>query len=440
MFLIFLIGIFLGCTYTLFTTQKTFDHKEELSAYEWLFNSYEWVVKGVKKREEFYDEYEIQLLKLQDYDVPSWILHLLRVPKNFSLELWQNIAYNGKMYPFEDFNGFSYENYMLSQGIYFSTSTTNIQQISHDTETMKYRLYEIRSVLLKNIFSLFPKDEAVFLAWILFGARENISSDLKEDFNNSWLTHFIAVSGFNITLCILFITYIFWFLPIFLRIPIVIGCIVLFSIFVWLWAPVVRAAIMGILWYIFLQSWNTLRSITLLAFTAVCMSLYSPLSLFYDVSLHLSFLAVIGIIYTQEYFKKLFSWVPEFFAIREACILTLSALSFALPIMMFQFWQVSLLAPFANIAVTWTIPLAMLGGSVTLIFYTFFAPLWEIFGFFTWILLYYDILMVRFFGNIEFALWKIDVGAYGIYLQTLYFIVLIYILSYLHFRTRKQPF
>jgi len=48
-------------------------------------------------------------------------------------------------------------------------------------------------------------------------------------------------------------------------------------------------------------------------------------------------------------------------------VLTLAALSFALPIMIFQFGQVSLLAPFANIAVTWTIPLAMLGGAITLI-------------------------------------------------------------------------
>jgi len=90
------------------------------------------------------------------------------------------------------------------------------------------------------------------------------------------------------------------------------------------------------------------------------MTLLSPLTLLYDVSLHLSFLAVIGIIYTQEFWTKIFSFLPSFFAIREAFVLTLSALVFALPIMIFQFGQVSLFAPFANIAVTWTIPIAML--------------------------------------------------------------------------------
>ena len=90
------------------------------------------------------------------------------------------------------------------------------------------------------------------------------------------------------------------------------------------------------------------------------MTILNPLALSYDVSLHLSFLAVVGIMYTQEYFTKMFMWIPNTFAVREALVLTLAALSFSLPIMMFQFGQVSLLTPFANVAVTWTIPLAML--------------------------------------------------------------------------------
>jgi predicted membrane metal-binding protein len=86
----------------------------------------------------------------------------------------------------------------------------------------------------------------------------------------------------------------------------------------------------------------------------------SPLSLNYDVSLHLSFLAVLGILYTQKFFGKIFYFLPDFLAIKEAFILTLSAMSFALPIILFNFGQLSIMSPFANIAVTWTIPLAML--------------------------------------------------------------------------------
>jgi len=51
----------------------------------------------------------------------------------------------------------------------------------------------------------------------------------------------------------------------------------------------------------------------------------SPLILNYDVSFHLSFLAVIGIIYTQSFWKKIFHFLPETLAIKEAFVLTLSA-------------------------------------------------------------------------------------------------------------------
>ncbi len=438
-FLVFFFCLF-GIIYSYQSTLLLWKNMKIIERYEDLYLSYTGEVQEVYKRTDFYDEYRVKLQELEGVKIETNIQHLLRVPKNFHLQTGQHISYQGKLYPIEDFDGFSYKKYLLSRGIYFSTSSSKVEVLSQDIHSIRFVFSSFRSKLLATIWGIFPKEEAIFLGWILFGARENIPADLKEDFNNSGLTHFIAVSGFNITLCILFITFLFGFLPSWARIIAVTLSIVIFSVFVGLWAPVVRAAIMGIVWYILLQQGSSAKNMSLLAFTALCMALWSPFSLNYDVSLHLSFLAVIGIIYTQEYFKKCFFWVPSFFAIREAFVLTLSALSFSLPLMIFQFGQVSLLAPFANIAMTWTIPLAMIGGSLTLI-WNYISPfLWEFIGFFTWILLHYDIMVVRFFGNIESALWKVDVGNYGMYLQTLYFIILTYILVLQHFRTKKQPF
>lgn len=197
---------------------------------------------------------------------------------------------------------------------------------------------------------------------------------------------------------------------------------------------------MGIVWYVFLQSGANAKNITLLAFTATCMTLYSSLSLSYDTSLHLSFLAVIWIIYTQDFFKKIFSFVPEFFAIREALVLTLAALSFALPIMVFQFWQVSLLAPLANIAVTWTIPIAMLLGTITLIIDMISPFLGQYVWFITWMFLHFDIRVVRYFWNIDSALLHFDVWVYKNYYELLYFIILIYIVSIMHGNKKRSSF
>lgn len=405
--------------------------------YTGLYNSYEWEVLELERKADFYDEYIVQVWQINSTDIPYSISHKIRIPKNFKLHPGQRISYTGKLYQIEDFDDVSYKKYMLSRAVYFSVQSNKVDIISDHRFWWKYQFFILRQQLLWRIENIFPESEAIFLGWILLGARENIPNDLKEDFNNSGLTHFIAVSGFNITLCIIFVIFLFWFLPRVWRIILVTCSIIIFSIFVWLGAPVVRAAIMWILWYMFLSSGAKAKNITLLWFTAVVMTFFSPLSLSYDVSLHLSFLAVVGIIYTQDFFMKICSRVPKVFAIREALVLTLAALSFALPIMIFDFGQVSLLAPFANIAVTWTIPIAMLLWALTLIVDMLSPLIWQYMGFIAWIFLHYDIMMVRLFWNIDAWLLVFDFWVYKNYVKALYFIILIYILAL--YQNKKRP-
>ena len=433
------IGVILGGTISYIHTLSIIESQNIVEPYIWSYISQQGEVKELHKRSEYYDEYQMYLQQIGAQQIQNKILYLLRVPKNFSLDVWQQISYSWKLYSIEDFDGFAYKKFMLSKWIYFSTSASNFDTFDNPKTWWKYDFAVARENLLTRIASIFPEQEAIFLWGILFWARENIPKELKEDFNNSGLTHFIAVSGFNITLCIIFVTFLFGFLPVMWRVILVSLTIISFSFFVWLWAPVVRAAIMWLIGYMFLQSGNTTKNITLLLFTALCMWIYSPLSLVYDVSLHLSFLAVIGIIYTQDILKKIFYWIPSMFAIREAFVLTLAALSFSLPVMIFQFWQVSLFAPFANIAVTWTIPLAMIWWALTIIWDLIHPFIGTVLGFPTWILLHYDMLMVWLFWNLEFSLIQFDFGLYRNYLQALYFIVLVYLLSLYHVRNKKQP-
>jgi competence protein ComEC len=52
--------------------------------------------------------------------------------------------------------------------------------------------------------------------------------------------------------------------------------------------------------------------------------------------------------------------MPNIFEIRTAFSLTFSALISTFPIMMFNFGQISLVAPLSNVLVSWTIPIVML--------------------------------------------------------------------------------
>jgi hypothetical protein len=111
-------------------------------------------------------------------------------------------------------------------------------------------------------------------------------------------------------------------------------------------------------------------------------------------------------------------------------------MSFTLPIMVFNFGQLSIMSPFANIAVSWTIPLAMLTGFLSIIVYFVFPVLWYIIAYITWIFLKWDIMMVYFFGQLDWAILKFDFGVYKYHIQILYFALLIFCIVY--FRKKEK--
>jgi competence protein ComEC len=264
-----------------------------------------------------------------------------------------------------------------------------------------------------------------------------MSENLQNSFNNSWLTHLVAVSWFNITIIIIFLWFLFSFFPLILRTFLICLFVVIFVLVVWDNVPVIRAGIMWLIGYFILVSWRKSDSLSLLLFTAFVLVIYNPLYLNYDVSFHLSFLAVLGLLYFQEFWWKIFKFLPSFFAVKESFVLTMSALTTTLPIMIFNFGQVSILAPISNMLVGWVIPFAML--------FWFLSILWEIIwykiGFIIWFvnyfLLKYVILIAEYFWNLEFAVFKINFWIFGVYLEILYFMLLIFWIIY--FKQEKSP-
>jgi competence protein ComEC len=242
------------------------------------------------------------------------------------------------------------------------------------------------------------------------------------------LTHVIAVSWFNITIIIIFLSVCVKYFPIYIRAIFITAWIVFFTVLVGDTAPVIRASIMGLLWYYVLISWRKWELLSIILFTAAIMVCISPLSLNYDISFHLSFLAVLWIIYTNKYIEKIFYFLPNFLEIRTAFTMTLSAMSFTLPIMILNFGQVSMLAPFSNIAVTWTIPLAMIFGFISIIVYFVYPIGWIIIWYITWIFLKWDIIVVHFFGKLEWSIIKLDFWIYKNYIEIIYFLVLLFLI------------
>lgn len=406
------------------------------------YNNIKVEIVNVYKIKEYDNQFVVKLLKINSKnleDKKDEIFWIVNITKNYKIKLWDIIESKSKTYLIEDFNEFEYKNFLLSKNIYFKSYFPFINNVWNNKQNIILEKIDIlREKSLNIIYEIYPKNEAIFLAWILLWARESLPEDLKANFNNSWLTHFIAVSGFNITILIIFFSFIFKSLPTFLKTILITVVIILFTLLVWDTAPVIRASIMGLLAYYILMSGRKWSILTILMFTAFLMAIHSPFILNYDISFALSFLAVFGIVYSQNLWKKVFNFMPETLAIREAFILTMSALTFTLPIMLLNFGQVSVLAPFANVAVTWTIPIAMFLWFLSIILYIINPIFWYIIWYLDWVFLKWDMLVVNFFWTLEFSVLKYDFWFYKNYIEVVYFIIIIFLIFY--FKPKKAKY
>ena len=243
---------------------------------------------------------------------------------------------------------------------------------------------------------------------ILIGERANLLPETKKSFNNAGLTHIIAVSGFNITIILIFLSFLFRSFPIFIRLSLAIICVGFFTLLVGPQVSVLRASVFGLIAYSILLSGKKIRAFSLLIAVAVGFIVMDPLVLNYDVSFHLSFLAVFGLLFFGDFFNRIFAFLPRWFGLREALAMCLAAMVFTLPILMINFGQISLVSPLANVAVVPLIPLVMFGGFLSMVAGSFSSYLGILIGFPTWLGLSYILQMVSWFGNLSYAALPVD--------------------------------
>ena len=199
------------------------------------------------------------------------------------------------------------------------------------------------------------------------------------------LSHIIAVSGMHVV--ILSSIIMFLLIGLGLRRDQAFYIAVIFICFYIILAGLppsgIRAGIMGTV-YLFAQKIGR-QSVSSRIIVLACglMLLFNPLLLFYDVGFQLSFLAVLGIIYFEPLIRKFFKFLVKFFytkvaggnlktylpAIREKneslfsmLSVTIAAQIFTLPIIVFNFGNISWVSPITNILILPAVSFLMLFG------------------------------------------------------------------------------
>ncbi|MGE5653718.1 MAG: ComEC/Rec2 family competence protein, partial [Bacillota bacterium] len=231
-----------------------------------------------------------------------------------------------------------------------------------------------------------PSPHDAVLAGLTLGVDDRIPEEMVEDFASAGVLHLLAVSGGNVAfvVSILLIVLRRAPIPLWLENAMLLVAIWLFTLVTGGEASVVRASLMAGL--LIAARW-LLRSpefISIIALTTLLMLIFDPYSC-YAAGFQLSFAAVIGLALWTTPFEARLSRLP--LIVRRPLAATLAAQLGVLPLSVYYFSQISLIAPVANLVIlALVVPVNIL--SLALIFSGgFFTPLaWVIGRWISWLL------------------------------------------------------
>ncbi len=382
----------------------------------------------------FKDELQIRSQKSQIEISGDVLISLEKYPQ---YHYGDRVRISGDLQEPGEFDGFSYSNYLSRYGVYSVMYRPWVTVIGEGEGNLFWRsMGFLQNKFLERINQIFPEPHASFEAGLLVGARKGIPPDLMEKFNITGLTHIIAISGYNITIIIVFVMWILKGIPRRIGFLVAIISIILFTLFVGASPAVVRASIMGILGLIALNYGRQNNIHITVLFSAFFMVLWNPKILWWDVGFQLSFAAVLGLIYVAPLFDKYANKLPEAFGMREAIQMTLSAQVMALPIIILNFERLSIIAPLSNLLVIFAIPLAMLFGFLAVIFSFVFNGISLVLGYITWGILSYIIWIIEFMSRIPYA--SIDIPGMKLWMMFGYYLLLILLLRQRYLALKQE--
>jgi competence protein ComEC len=283
--------------------------------------------------------------------------------------------------------GSDYANYLARQGVEAVVWYPRLKVVASNQAGPIYGpIYALRGRVEEVLKASLPDPEASVLVGLLTGKRSSIPASLTAAFASTGTSHILAISGWNITIVggvlLLAGRRFLGRRAIFVAI---LG-LILYSVFVGGSPSVVRAAVMGLLYFVATLYGRRADALTSLLLAGALMSLWDPFVL-WDVGFQLSFLATLGLIVLVPTLDRLLVRLPRFLA--ESLSVTLAAQLLTMPLIAVYFSQVSLVAPLANFLVLPALPTVMLLGALTALAGLAFPPLGVAIGWLTWLVVTY---------------------------------------------------
>ena len=163
--------------------------------------------------------FRVKELKVPDFTIPEELNeNILVITDSYPrYKFGEKLSLEGKISLPKNYNDFDYISYLAKDQIY----TIAYRPSAEVDETLRLGPIETLKVkFFRQIFSFKNKFEsaigmsvkephASFLNGILLGSKQNIPQELKDDFNVAGVSHITAISGYNITIVALLVSWFF---------------------------------------------------------------------------------------------------------------------------------------------------------------------------------------------------------------------------------------
>lgn len=335
---------------------------------------------------------------------------LLKVKKYENLKMGEVCNIKGLLKMPENFEDFNYKDYLKNNNIYLLMEFPEMECSGERQGFVLQNILVDFKQKLNNIISQNLKEpQSSLMMGIIFGQDRLFSEKFDSNVRMAGVSHIVAASGYNITILILAGSKLLKFLPLRVRLLLLLFLIWGFCILSGLSPSIVRACIMTSIALVamILGKKNTIHvTLPLAAFIFV---LIDP-KIVFNVGFQLSVVATLGLVYLQpalsNIWKKLFKKSNGF--IEDTLLTTLSCTLTTLPITIYMFGTVSIWAVIANCLILPVIESTMFLGILGLIF-SRFSPLLSVLLFeASNIQLKYFELVVNLIGRVGWGYWELE--------------------------------
>lgn len=257
-----------------------------------------------------------------------------------------------------------------------------------------------------------PEPQASLLNGIIFGVNLRTSKEFYSQLQHVGLLHLVVLSGTNIALLTALVAKATSVFSKVVSCLITILFIIFFIIFVGPQAPIIRAGFMGSLTLVAIIFGRKNLALYSLLLSLIFIAFFWP-AWMSSLSLQLSYAATLGIILfgkvpVNRIALSKIKWINELFRFIIADLwISLSAQILTVPIIFIRFRQISIIAPVANIMVSFMIGPLMVLGFLTSILGKLHISLGLIPSYICYGLLTYMVAVIRLLSRIPFSFFQL---------------------------------